>query len=83
MNYDPKKKYTWTPEDQFVLSGEEFGATLNAVRAIIGTPEAQRILALSRANDVFEGIMKRSVEEGIILEVPEPGKEGTHLKLQK
>jgi len=38
--YEPNKRYTWTPEDRFELTGEEFGTMLNAFRAILNTPEA-------------------------------------------
>ena len=78
--YDPTKKYTWTPQDTFTLTGDQFGTVLNAIRAIVGTPETQRILAIARANDVFETLMIQAVEDGIVLEMPEPGKE-SHLKV--
>jgi len=76
QKYDPSKKYSWTPEDQFILSGEQFGTVLNAVRAIMGSPEALRIMAISKANDAIEAIMVNAVKEGTVLEIPEPNKEG-------
>lgn len=76
QKYDPSKKYSWTPEDQFILSGEQFGTVLNAVRAIMGSPEALRIMAISKANDAIEAIMINAVKEGTVLEIPEPNKEG-------
>ena len=33
--YDPNKRYTWTPNDKFELSGAEFGLILNAFRATL------------------------------------------------
>lgn len=81
--YDPSKRYSWTPEDKFELNGDQFGTILNAVRAIMGTPEAQRILSLARANDVFENLMAKGVSEGTILEIPDPGKMGSNLKVVK
>ena len=72
QKYDPSKKYSWTPQDQFVLSGDQFGNILNGVRAIMGSPEALKIMAISKANDVIESIMVNAVEEGIVLEMPEP-----------
>ena len=74
--YNPSKKYSWMPEDKFELTGDQFGTVLNALRAIMGTPETQRTLALARANDVFETLMAKSVEEGTVIEVPEPPKNG-------
>ena len=69
--YDPSKRYSWTPEDRFELTGDQFGTTLNALRAIIGTPESRRILDLSKANDVFEEVIAKAVEDGVVLEIPE------------
>ena len=68
-SYDPSKKYTWTPTDEFVLSGSEFGLILNALRSIISTPEASRILLAAEANDAIENIMAKSVEAGVVTEV--------------
>lgn len=69
--YDPNKRYSWTPQDKFEMTGEQFGTILNAIRAIIGSAEAQRILALARANDAIEQMMVKAVEEGIVLEIPD------------
>lgn len=83
--YDPSKRYTWTPEDTFTMTGEQFGTVLNAVRAIIGSPEAQRILAIARANDAIEQIMANAVKDGTVLEVPEtdPAHMAGNLKIKK
>ena len=69
--YDPNKKYTWTPEDAFVLSGNEFGVLLNTLSAILGTAEAQRVLLADRANSVIENAFGRAVEMGVAKEVAE------------
>jgi len=69
--YDPNKKYTWSPEDAFVLSGNEFGVLLNTLRAILGTAEAQRVLLADRANSVIENAFGRAVEMGVAKEVVE------------
>ena len=71
QKYDPSKRYTWTPQDKFELTGEQFGTILNAVRAIVGSPEAQRILAIARANDEIEKMMVKAVEDGTVLEIPD------------
>ena len=71
IKYNPDKKYTWTPNDNFVLSGGEFGVILNTFRAILGTPEAAKILLAKQANDIIENIMEKNVEAGIIKEVVE------------
>lgn len=71
VSYDPNKRYTWSPDDQFVVSGGEFGVLLNALRAILHTPESQRILLADRANDIIESTLARAVEAGVVKEAPE------------
>jgi hypothetical protein len=69
--YDSNKKYTWTPEDVFTLSGAEFGLVLNALRAILSTEEAARVLLAIRANDMIEASLARAVESGAVKEAEE------------
>ena len=69
--YDPNKKYTWSKDDSFILSGGEFGVILNTLRAILGTPEAAKILLANQANNIVEGSLARAVEAGIVVEAPE------------
>jgi hypothetical protein len=70
-SYDPNKKYTWSQDDQFILSGGEFGLVLNALRAILNTPEAAKILIANQANNVIEGALAKAVEAGIVKEAEE------------
>lgn len=70
--YNPETRYTWTPDDSFILSGGEFGLILNALRAILSTEEAAKILLANRANDIVEGALARAVEQGIAKEVETP-----------
>lgn len=85
VTYDPSKRYSWSPQDKFELTGEQFGTILNAVRAIAGTPEAQRMMAIIRANDAIEQMMVKAVEEGWVLEIPEtkPQEMAGNLKIVK
>jgi len=69
--YDPAKRYSWTPEDVFELSGDQFGMILNAFRSILGTPEAAKILLADKANEAIEKAMAIAVERGIVKESPE------------
>lgn len=71
ITYDPNKKYTWTPEDSFILSGGEFGVILNTLRAILSTPEASKILLANQANTIIESTLAKAVEEGVVKEAPE------------
>lgn len=68
IKYDPSKRYTWTPEDKFEMTGEQFGRVLNAFRAVLSTPEAQKILIVNSANECIEDILANAVESGIVKE---------------
>lgn len=70
-SYDPNKKYTWTPDDQFTISGAQFGLILNTLRAVLNTPDAARILLANEANNVIEATLAKAVEAGIVIEAPE------------
>ena len=69
--YDSSKKYTWTPEDTFTLTGSEFGLFLNTVRAYLSSEEAGRFQLMMQANQVIEKVMVSGVEADIIKEVQE------------
>ena len=71
ITYDPTKKYSWTPEDTFTLSGAEFGLVLNALRAILNSQEAARILIANQANTTIEEILGKAVEAGVVKEAPQ------------
>jgi len=71
INYDPNKKYSWTPEDTFTLNGSDFGLLLNALRAVLNTREAATILLANQANTTIEGILATTVEAGVVKEAPE------------
>jgi hypothetical protein len=71
ISYDPNKKYTWTPDDSFIVSGAEFGILLNSLRAILSTQDAQRILLADKANNIIENALARAVEAGVVKEAPE------------
>lgn len=74
--YDPNKRYTWTPQDKFELNGAEFGMILNALRAILGTEEAAKILLANQANDAIERALAKAVEADVVKEAEEPKSSG-------
>jgi hypothetical protein len=67
-NYDPSKRYTWTPDDKFEFTGAEFGLILNAFRAVLNTEEAGRILLANEANQVVERALAKAVEADVVKE---------------
>ena len=71
ITYDPNKKYSWTPEDKFTLSGADFGLVLNALRAVLNTREAATVLLANQANSTIENILAGAVEAGVVKEAPE------------
>lgn len=73
-SYDPNKRYTWTPNDKFELSGAEFGLILNTLRAILNTEEAAKILLADQANQAIERVMAKAVEAGVVKEAEEAPK---------
>ena len=73
-SYDPSKKYTWSTENNFTISGGEFGLILNALRAITNTPEAHAIFLADRAAGAVESVLARGVESGLVKEVEETPK---------
>ena len=70
--YDPAKRYTWTPEDSFTLTGAQFGLILNTVRAYLSSEEAARFQLMMQTNEVIEKLMIQGVEADIIKEVEAP-----------
>ena len=70
--YDPAKRYTWTPEDSFTLTGQQFGLILNTVRAYLSSEEAARFQLMVQANEVIEKLMIDGVENDTIKEVEAP-----------
>ena len=69
--YDSAKKYTWTPEDTFTISGQDFGLILNTVRSYLSSEEAARFQLMIKTNDVIEKLMIAGVEADVIKEVVE------------
>jgi hypothetical protein len=72
--FDPTKRYIWSQDVNFTLSGSDFGLLLNAMRSITSTKEAQTILRAHEAGDVLESILAHAVETGVVIEAPETPK---------
>lgn len=78
MSYDPSKPYVWAPDEQFVLTGQEFATVLNAIRSTLNLPQAPAILLADKANTAIDAIMAKSLETGKIKSM---GSETTMMKL--
>lgn len=79
--YNPNAKYTWTPEDTFTLTGQEFGLILNTVRAYLSSEEAARFQLMLQTNQVIEKLMIENVEADIIKEVLEEVSEAPTMEI--
>lgn len=66
--YDANKNYSWSPEDKFELSGQEFGLLLNVVRAYMVSEEAGKFRSMLEASKSLENILSKGVESGVIKE---------------
>ena len=73
--YNPSSRYTWTPEDKFTLTGQQFGLILNTVRSYLSSEEAARFQLMVQTNQVIEELMIQGVEADIIKEVEAPTEE--------
>ena len=72
--YDPNKRYSWSPEDKFELSGREFGLILNTLRSILNTEEAAKILLANEASQAVERALATAVENDTVKEAEEAPK---------
>lgn len=66
--FDPSKNYAWGAESQFTLDGKSFELSLNSLRALLSTPENQRIVLAYEALKNLEQIFVKAVEDGTIKE---------------
>lgn len=62
--FDPQKRYRWTPEDTFELTGVEFALILNQV-----LERKQKLLQELEINNILEAKLKAAVESGVAVEV--------------
>lgn len=62
--FDPQKRYRWTPEDTFELTGVEFALVLNQV-----LERKQKLLQELEINNILEAKLKAAVESGVAVEV--------------
>ncbi len=81
--YDPNKRYTWTPEDKFELTGQEFGLILNTIRSYLMSEDAARYNLMLQTNEVIQNIMAKGVEADIIKEAPQEPAEAPVMEVLK
>lgn len=63
--------YTWDPAQKFTLTGKEFAAVSHALRGILETEEAKKILATLEAAKIVERLLEQGVKEGTVIQAKE------------
>lgn len=67
VEFDANKTYTWTPQDKFELTGEQFGLLINTLRTV------QSIMPMiTQSNSILEEILSKAVGDGIAKETLPP-----------
>ncbi len=64
--FDPTKAYRWNNNDNFYLSGAEFGVILNTLRAMAGSEVAQVFRVLDKSLPVLDAVLAKGWELGIV-----------------
>ena len=65
--FDENKNYEWKPEDEFVLSGDEFGFLFQTLKAEINGTNIGPKNKVSQY-DILLSILKTAVEKGVAKE---------------
>lgn len=69
--FSPDKNYTWKADTVLPLDGKTFELTINTLRAVLSTPENQRVVALYETLKAYETLLIQGVETDLITEVKE------------
>lgn len=73
VEFDPTKKYSWSPESEFTLTGNEFGLIINALRATVSIQEAhaQTAILITEASIALEKALGKAFDDGTVVEITE------------
>lgn len=66
--YDSTKAYEWKPEDDFVLTGNEFGLLYQIIKAEVSLPGGVSIRDKIGVFELLEGILRDAVAQGVAKE---------------
>lgn len=69
MPVQPNTSYQWKDDAKFELNGKEFELVINTIRAILSTPESQKVMLLAQTNNVLEALLAKGVESGNVFPV--------------
>lgn len=68
----PNTQYQWKEDEVFTFTGKEYEMIINTVNALLSTQEAQKILLLSKVNDVLHTKLVKAIEEDRAFEAAIP-----------
>lgn len=68
----PNVAYQWKEDEQFILTGKEYELIINTVNAVLSTPESQKILLLSRVNEILQSKLEQAIKEDRAFEAAPP-----------
>ncbi len=69
MEAKPNVHYQWKEDEKFEISGRELEIYLNSTRAILSTPESQRVLLLAKINEMLENVIVQGLKDGKVTEM--------------
>ncbi len=70
------KQVTWSPDDQFILMGEEFSKSYNSLKRIVISPlfenrmnEALETIAIADTFNILQKKLDEGISSGVVKEV--------------
>jgi hypothetical protein len=72
VTFDPNKPYQWKPTDIFEFNGVEYSLLANALRTLLNSEEAQKVMMYQDMYKLVEQKLKDAVETGKAVELVQP-----------
>ena len=72
VTFDPNKSYQWKPTDVFQFNGVEYSLLANALRTLLNSEEAQKVMMYQDMYKLVEEKLKNAVEGGTAIELATP-----------
>lgn len=76
--YDPNKEYSWSPEDEFILDGNQFGLIFQALKTELWSPVGASAKQKFDAYLQLEEALRLAVKQGIAKEALPPIEQVVH-----
>lgn len=69
--FNPNAEYKWNPNEEFTITGQEYGILRLLVRNVMECDEVGRVVYGMEVDKILGKIYKDGIESGKITEVPE------------